>query len=268
MSSSALPSLKKEVFTFRWNPNRDLAVVALSWILVVAALSMSTFVIGQETLGGMGYFFMYAIIGATLCGVGIPLYWMVVVKKRPLSDLGLTFRNWKLSLVIQIALTLLVNVPRMLQLNIPPFQQFFPLLCMALAIGFFEAVFWRGWVQLRLEEAFGIIPSIVIASALYAVYHIGYGMSTSEMVFLFFIGLMFAATFRITKSILVLWPLFQPGGQLITLVSTGLSLPFMAFFGFVDALALMLFLVWWANKYYKAHNGKLPADAAAQGRPA
>lgn len=256
------PLTIKQFFTFRWNPNRDLVIVAISWILVVGALSIATFVVGREFLGGMGYFFMYAILGATLCGIGLPLYWMVVIKKRPLSDLGLTFQNWKLSLVIQVILTLLINVPRLVQLDFPPFQQFFPLLCMALAIGFFEAVFWRGWVQLRLEEAFGILPAILIASALYAVYHIGYGMPASEMLFLFFIGLMFAIVFRITKSILILWPLFQPGGQLITLVSDNLSLPFMAFLGFVDALALMFFLVWWANKYYKNHSAKHPSKAA------
>lgn len=41
--------------------------------------------------------------------------------------------------------------------------------------------------MLRLEEAFGIIPAIVLGSASYAAYHIGYGMPTGEMVFLFFI---------------------------------------------------------------------------------
>lgn len=64
---------------------------------------------------------------------------------------------------------------------------------------------------------------------------------------------MFAIVFRITRSILILWPLFQPGGQLITLVSDGLYLPFLAFLGFLEALALMFFLVWWANKTYKKH---------------
>ena len=261
MKSFTIPSIK-QLFIFRWNPNSDLAVVALSWILVVSALSMSTFVIGQELWGGMGYFLVYAIIGATLCGIGLPLYWVVVIKKRPLSALGITTQNWKLSVILQILFALLINVPRLLQLGFPTFQQFFPILCMALAIGFFEAIFWRGWVQLRLEEAFGILPGIIVASALYAVYHIGYGMPASEMLFLFFIGLMFAVVFRITKSILILWPLFQPGGQLITLVSDGLPLPFLAFLGFVEALALMFFLVWWANKYYKKHKGKQPVRAA------
>jgi membrane protease YdiL (CAAX protease family) len=153
MTTSTVPTIKQLV-TLRWRPGRDLIVIAISWILVVGSLSLSTFVIGQKVLGGMGYFLFYAIIGATLCGVGLPLYWMVVVNKRPISDLGLTLKNWKLSLIIQILLTLIVNVPRLLQLGFPSFQDFFPLVCMALAIGFFEAVFWRGWIQLRLEEAF------------------------------------------------------------------------------------------------------------------
>ena len=99
---------------------------------------------------------------------------------------------------------------------------------MALAIGFFEAIFWRGWVQLRLEGAFGILPGIVLGSVLYAAYHIGYGMPLSEMVFLFFVGMLFAIVFRLTKNIFVLWPLFQPLGQLITLVNDGLKLPLLA----------------------------------------
>ena len=60
-----------------------------------------------------------------------------------------------------------------------------PLAAPALAIGFFEAIFWRGWVLLRLEEAFDIIPAIVLGSVLYAANLIGYGMPASEMITLF-----------------------------------------------------------------------------------
>lgn len=253
---TSISNVVKEVFTFRWKPDLDLAVVVLSWILVVGSLSMATFVIGQKVWGGMGYFISYALVGATLFGIGIPLFWTVVIRHRPITDLGLTLKYWKVSLVVQIILTLLVNVPRLFQLERLTFSQAFPLIWMALAIGFFEAVFWRGWVQLRLENSFGIIPSILLAAVLYAIYHIGYGMPMSEMVFLFFIGLMFAIVFRATKSVLILWPFFQPGGQLITLISDKLSLPFLAFMGFVDALALMFLLVWLVNKRYKKQTNK------------
>lgn len=136
-------------------------------------------------------------------------------------------------------------------MKIPAWDSLLPLAALALAIGFFEAIFWRGWVLLRLEECFGIIPAIVVGSILYSLYHIGYGMSASEMVFLFFIGVMYAVAFRLTKSIFMLWPLFQPTGQLVTLIKDGLSLPLLASLGFIEALALMWLLIWLANKYEK-----------------
>ena len=263
MPTSNLPTLK-QIFTIRWNPNRDLIVVAISWLLVVGALSTATFVLGQAVWGGIAYFLMYAVVGAALCGIGLPLLWMAGVRKRPLSDLGITTRQWKLSLAIQILLTLVINLPRLLQLEFPPFGQLLSLATMALAIGLFEAIFWRGWVQLRLEEAFGILPSILLASLLYAVYHIGYGMPASEITFLFFIGLMFAVVFRITSSILILWPFFQPMGQLITLINDKLALPPVAALGFVEAFAVMIVLIWLANKFLKNLSKKQSVPNAAE----
>jgi len=128
-----------------------------------------------------------------------------------------------------------------------------PLLALSLAIGFFEAVFWRGWVLLRLEESFGMIPAILLSSLLYTFYHIGYGMGMSEMAFLFFIGIMYAVTFCLTKNIFILWPIFQPMGQLVTLIKDGLQLPLIAGLGFIEALIAMLALVWFGYRYAKKH---------------
>ncbi len=244
-------NLFNQLFTFRWKPNRDLLIVMVSWLLVVGSLSMATFVVGQKTWGGMGYFIFYALIGATLCGVGIPLYWTVIVNKRPISDLGITSKHLKTSIILQIIFTVVINIPRLLQINTMGFKQLFPLIWMSLAIGFFEAIFWRGWVQQRFEESFGLIPSILVGSGLYSIYHIGYGMPASELLFLFIIGLMFAFIFRITKNIFILWPLFQPGGQLITLITDQLSLPILAFMGFLEVLVLMLLMVWLAARIHK-----------------
>ena len=49
-----------------------------------------------------------------------------------------------------------------------------------------------------------------LGSLLCAVFHVGYVMMLDEMVFLIFIGNMFAVVFQLNKSILVLWPVFQP----------------------------------------------------------
>lgn len=247
-----------EILAVRWKPTRDLAVVAVSWVLVVGAIYSATSLIGREVWGGMGYFFVYAILGALLFGIGIPVYWTVVIRKRSLSVLGITRKNLGWSLALQVLFTIPVYVPAFANTSFPSLEQLVPLVALSLAIGLFEAIFWRGWVQMRLEESFGILPGIVIASLVYALYHIGYGMPANEMVFLFFIGIMFAVAFRLTRSIFVLYPLFQPLGQLKTLITDQLSLPLIASLGFIEALIGMVVLIWLAARYQKKHPNNEP----------
>ena len=262
--SAQMNGLLKRVFTVRWHLSWDLAALGVSWLLVVGALYAATVLVGTNAWGGMAYFTLYAVVGALLFGIGIPLLWMVVVRKRPLEDLGITKKRWKLSVGLQIVFAVPLYFATLAKTPLPPIEQLLPLVALALAIGFFEVVFWRGWTLLRLEEAFGIIPAILLSSLLYALYHIGYGMPANEMVFLFFIGIMFAVCFRLTKNILILWPIFQPMGQLVTLIKDGLTLPVLAALGFAEVLAVMLVLVWLAGRYYRKH---VVVDAAGQAKP-
>lgn len=239
----------RQVFRLRWHVSLDLLVVAVSWLLVTGSLYTANIIIGPEAGGGLPYFFLYAGLTATLFGVGLPVFWMVVVRRRPLDSLGITTQRLGWSLALQVVLSIVIFLTAYLNLELPAFENLAPLIALSLAIGFFEAVFWRGWVQLRLEEAFGILPAILLASGLYALYHIGYGMPAGEIRFLFWIGIMFAVVFRLTKNVFILWPLFQPMGQLLTLIGDGLELPLLASLGFVEALALMFVLVWLARRY-------------------
>lgn len=243
----------RKLFAFRWEPGRDLLVMMASWVFVVGAIYTATVVVGTEAWGGIAYFLLYALLGAGLFGVGLPLYWTVVVRKRPLSDLGISTRWLWISLGLQIVFAGLQYMGTLAKTDLPQFEQFIPLLALSLCIGFFEAVFWRGWVLLRLEKAFGLIPAILLGSLLYAAYHIGYDMPMSEMVFLFFIGVMYAIAFRLTKNIFILWPVFQPMGQLVTLIKDGLNLPLLASLGFIEVLIGMLVLVWLAGRYAHKH---------------
>ncbi|MBK8903502.1 MAG: CPBP family intramembrane metalloprotease [Anaerolineaceae bacterium] len=222
-------------------------------LLVVGALYTATVIVGQDVWGGMAYFVLYAVVGATLFGIGIPLYWTIVVRQRSVTELGLTGQRMGPSLVFQLLFSVLLYVGMATTVQLPPVEELLPLIALALAMGFFEAAFWRGWVLLRLEEAFGIIPAILLSSALYALYHVGYGMAADEMIFLFFIGIMFAVAFRLTNNILILWPVFQPMGQLITLIKDGLTLPPLAALGFIEVLIVMVVLAWLATRYHKRH---------------
>jgi len=252
--TTAITTMQMQVRLFRWNPGRDLVALGLSWLLVVGALYAATFIVGQALWGGMAYFVLYAVVGAALFGVGIPLYWTTVIRKRPIAELGITTRWLGVSIVLQLIFAAFQYVGTLAKARLPSVEELLPLVALALAIGFFEAVFWRGWVLLRLEESFGIIPAVLVGSALYAAYHIGYGMPASEMVFLFFIGMMFAVVFRLTKNVFVLWPVFQPMGQLITLIRDKLTLPLLASLGFIEVLILILVLVWLASRYQRKHH--------------
>lgn len=239
----------RKIFEFKFRPTADVGMVGLSWLLVVASLSAATFIATAER-GGL-YFILYALVGATLFGVGLPVWWMVWRRGRSVADLGVTGRLLGLSLLLQLAFAAAQYYFTLSRAEIPELSALLPLIALALAIGFFEALFWRGWVQLRLEESFGLIPGIVLGSALYALYHVGYGMDWSEIGFLFIIGLVYATVFRITKNIFILWPLLQPMGQLTTLLNDGLSLPPLAALGFIEALALMIAIVIFVPRIYK-----------------
>jgi uncharacterized protein len=245
----------REILSVRWQPNKDLIAVGVSYVLVVGSLYTATAIVGPEAWGGFAYFLLYGLLAATLFGLGIPLYWTTVIRRRPISDLGLTTRRLGLSLVLQVVFSALLYTVTLARVQWPPIDQVLPLVALALAIGFFEAVFWRGWVLLRLEESFGLIPAILVGSVLYAFYHVGYAMPLSEITFLFFIGVLYAVTFRLTKNILVVWPLFQPMGQLVTLIRDGLPLPLLAALGFAEVLIVMLVLVGLAARYYRKHAG-------------
>ena len=233
-------------FGLRWHLSADLAVVAASWVLVVCSLWAATYV--ATAANGIQYFLFYAVLGATGFGFALPVGWMVFVRRRPLADLGITTRHWRWSLVLQLAFAAVQFQQTLLHAALPPLAQLVPIVSLVLAIGLFEAVFWRGWVHARLEEAFGFVPALLLGSGLYAAYHVGYGMSFSEMGFLFWIGVQYAITFRLTGSVLILWPFFQPMGQLFWMTRDGLPLPLEATLGFVDVLAVMATIVWWVHR--------------------
>ena len=237
----------RELFELRFRPTADLGAVAASWLLVVGSLAVATFIVTPAR--GVAYFLVYAVIGAAGFGVTLPTWWTVWRRRRTIADLGVSTRRIGISLAIQAVLGVGLYFLTLARVTLPPTSSLLPLMALALCIGLFEAIFWRGWVQSRLECIFGFIPALLLGSAAYALYHIGYGMGWGEIGFLFFIGLLYGATFRITGSIFILWPLFQPIGQLTTLINDGLSLSPLAALGFVEALIAMVIVLFVAFRY-------------------
>jgi membrane protease YdiL (CAAX protease family) len=231
-----------------WGPSRDTWIAILSYILVVIGLYTAFQIFTTDRVAAN--FITFGPVTLAGLGVAVPVLYTVFVRRRPLSDLGLTGRQLLPSLVLGLLLGWDTYRNTLAPLNVTWEPTHVPLIVMALAVGLFEAIFFRGWLQLRFEEAFGLVPGLVIAALCYSLYHIGYGMTGNEMLFLFGLGLTFGAFFRLTKNVLILWPFYTTVGSIYTNLSEGLSLPFEATYGFLITIALMVGVIVWAFVYY------------------
>jgi membrane protease YdiL (CAAX protease family) len=222
---------------------QDLVAVVGLYALIVAGfrLAFTVFTVANT----WGLFLSFAT--ALLLGFIAPIVYTVWVRQRPLASLGIGFGNWRATLSlalifagVQFAMTLpLVEYPQP--------EIWLPLLVMALAVGAFESVFFRGFIQNRLEASFGLAPAVAVAAGLYGLYHVGYGMGPQEIGFLVGLGIVYAVAFRVAGSLLVLWPLLTPLGSLFSqLQASELVLPLESIFGFADILGLMVAAIWLA----------------------
>ncbi|MDI6603283.1 MAG: hypothetical protein QME57_04225 [Patescibacteria group bacterium] len=70
---------------------------------------------------------------------------------------------------------------------------------------YFKVIYFYGFLRQRFENAFGIIPGIILAALFYSFHHAGF---QPEFVKLFFVGIMYVSVFRITKNALIISPFF------------------------------------------------------------
>ena len=122
---------------------RSLVFMAATYLLVVALLAVAFRGFGTDHTAGLFAFFALALVA----GVAGPVYFTVWIERRPLADLGLTVGDWRvvgLAVLfggIQFALTLRgYDLPASA-------EDWVPLLVMALVVGIFESIFFRGFLQ-------------------------------------------------------------------------------------------------------------------------
>jgi membrane protease YdiL (CAAX protease family) len=240
--------LRQMLGDIHWRPNRDTLVALISYVLVVTGL-FTAFQVFTTTRVAANFITFGPVTLAGL-GVALPVLYTALMRKRRLADLGLTTRQLVPSLILGLLLGWDTYRNTIATQNVGWTRDMVPLVTMALTVGLFEAIFFRGWLQLRFEEAFGMVPGLVLGALCYGLYHIGYGMTWDEMLFLFGLGLVFAAVFRLTQNVAVLWPFYTPVGGLYSNLSDGLTLPFEAIYGFVLTLGLMVAVIVVAARLY------------------
>jgi membrane protease YdiL (CAAX protease family) len=185
-----------------------------------------------------------------LLGVGGPVIYTVWLRHRPLASLGLGVHRLRATLALGLLFAGVQGLTMFWGYRLPAPVDWVPLLVLALAVGLFEAVFFRGFIQGRLQASFGTGPAVAGAAVLYALYHVGYGMGLGELGFLFALGVVYAVAYRLVENVLVLWPLLTPlGGWFANLEAGDFELPWASILGFADVLGLMALVVWLAHRH-------------------
>jgi membrane protease YdiL (CAAX protease family) len=170
LAPGLLPSVDRHV------DRRDIRAVLLLYVGVVAGLYMAfqVFTVGRT----LGLFLCFAA-GLILGVVGAVIY-TVWLRRRPLADLGLTTKNWRQAVGLGLVLGAVQFFLTLYGYRLPAPVDCVPLLSMSLMVGLFEAIFFRGFIQTRLSASFGPVPGVIAAAALYALYHVGYGMEPEK----------------------------------------------------------------------------------------
>lgn len=234
----------KKFNLFKFKPSLELVYVFINYISIVGMFYLSFQIITIKNVAGQ--FITFGVIGVLFLGILFPALYTTQIKHRTLSSMGIHKHKLLLSLGLSLIFAIIQYTLTLATIPLPKLNVLLPLLCMALTVGLFENIFFRGFVQLRLEQSFGVIPSIVLSSSMYCLYHVGYGMAGSEFLMLFVVGLVYASIFRLTRNVFILFPLLTPMGALFTNLNEGLIIPFESIIGFtlvfVSAIIGLVFI--------------------------
>jgi len=237
---------------FRWQPTKEtlvptvagLAVLALSWAMIpTREIPWLSITIRDELM-------------IFLVGIAFPL-WYIRRTGSDFAAFGLTLKRWYLYLPINLAFGVLLLLMFLSESPLPAdfrlsasvmWQVFYIMLA-----GVFEVVFFYSFQRTLFERAFGTVPAILLAAAFYAFHHIGFQPEYGK---LFPVGLLYAVTFRLGNSGLLIYPFFWGvGGCYDVLVQSqvvsGIQYPEVR--SLVLAVLMTVTLVWvWRSKSWKA----------------
>jgi CAAX protease family protein len=233
----------------------DLFVVGAFFVAVVALFKVAFGLFGPGQVAGLFVFFGLGM----LVGVIGPLVYAIWIRHRSLSSIGIGLHNIRSTAALAILFGAVQFSVTLWGYQLPTPVDWIPLLLMSLTVGFFEAVFFRGFVQGTLERSFGVAPAVLAAAALYALYHVGYGMGLSDMLFLFGLGVVYTVAYRITANVLAIWPLLTPlGGFFSQLKAGGMTglLPWISMLGFADVLAVIAVAIWLTARHERRQQAR------------
>ena len=140
-------------------------------------------------------------------GFMFPLYSIWRMEKQSLSVLGIGAKKWRISLLINVlaAFALWMIFDQNNSETIHFTKEIFYAVMYIFVAGIFEMLFIYGFLRYKFEQAFGIIPAIILTATFYSLHHAGF---QPEFIKLFFVGVLYTTVFYLTRNILSIFPFF------------------------------------------------------------
>ncbi|MFH1825220.1 MAG: CPBP family glutamic-type intramembrane protease [Candidatus Firestonebacteria bacterium] len=187
---------------FKWQPNKE-TFIAFSLAVVIIVLSMIMPFFEESITIIILIRDVLMIIG----GIFFPL-WYIQSKKYQFKDFGLSTRKWYIYLPINIILGVLLLF--IFLKDYPDAKIIFDSNVIAkigyiMIAGVFETIVFYAFLRKIFEDAFGIIPAILLSSIAYSFHHAGF---QPEFLKLIFVGVLYATVFRAVNSALLIYPFF------------------------------------------------------------
>lgn len=218
-------------------------------ILIIVSNSIASF------FGGYLYYVFYQGIYGIILSTIIPLVYAFYYEKTTLNDLGIKSITKK-SIVIAV-IFIVFSIGGQLahkRVNIPSMEQMVYILIPLVMTTFFEEFLFRGFFQIRFERIFGTIPSIIFSGLIFSLYHLGYpsfrridGLTT-----LFFVGIMFALSFKLSgNNLLTSYLVNLPNAILTYLINPEMFPKFTLetfIICFIAIILIMLIFLFFINK--------------------
>lgn len=200
----------KNILSVKWDPTRDTIVAfILGFLQIVASFGLLLFS-GNTTADRIGFFILRDLIMIFILGFAFPLYYVLIIERRKIGEFGITKRKWHISLIINIIFAILLlfqfisEAGELGQEILLTPRAIGPIFYLMVA-GIYEVLFFYSYLRGEFENAFGIIPAIILTALFCSVSHVGF---QPEFVKLFFVHTFFMSVFRVTKNILIVYPFF------------------------------------------------------------
>jgi membrane protease YdiL (CAAX protease family) len=234
----------------RWQPTRDTLVALVAGVVV---LVLSAAMLPFENWPWVRIA-IRDVVQIFLVGILFPLV-HIQRSGKGWSEFGFSFKKWPIFLLINLVLGVLLFF--MFLSESPPSADFRLSAPTVWKAGYvmlalcFELVFFYAFLRALFEQAFGIVPAIILTALFYAFHHIGFQPEYGKLIF---VGILYATTYRLGNSVLLIFPFFLGvGGTYDVLIQSQVVSPILypEIRSLYLAVAILATVVWFWRKTRK-----------------